>query len=369
MAPNYYSIAPKFDNPSVSYRQKLAWLITEEDWNRPDSLSLKLDSKIPGTHGIRGGGIFLTRLGVSASRVVDFVTSWPSETEVDKIHIEAVFSLKANDDDKSFVIGGGWGSRSLLFEPFVPKQPNTQLIINQRKIIVDPTNLLDPGSRSFIFEAELLVDTSDLNQEDQFKKTNSFVKDMQTILSDDENSDIEIVVGSVKFKCHKNILSARSEVFKNMLAPHTLESQTNTIRLEKVPAEAVNEMIKHIYTSEIPSDPEILSVDLLQLADMYQLVSLKDACVENLLASLDVPSCISTFIIMDHYLPLDKKVRETLTMFMNCKAEEVIETAEWERLVLSHPSLVTELTRAMLKGRKEKHKCQFCVVSCVKRKS
>jgi len=364
---NPFFIAPTFDKPSATYRQKLAWKITEEDWNRPSNLVLKLSTKIPGTLGRHGGNIIFMKIGGSASREVHLETRWPNDAEVDKIHIEAIFSVKANDDDKSFVIGGGWGNKKLLFKPFVPKPPNGQyqVIVSQRKVLIDPTNLADPGSSSFIFEAELFIDTSDINQEDQFKKPNTFVKDMETILHDDENSDIVIVVDNVKFKCHKTILSARSPVFKNMLAPHTLESQTNTINVQKVPAEAVKEMIKHIYTGEIPSDPEILSVDLLQLADMYQLVSLKDACVENLLSSLDVPTCISTFLVMDHYFPLDEKVRERLAMFMNCKAEEVIETDGWKRLMGSHPSLVTELTRAMLRGRKakEKHKCQFCVVS------
>jgi len=358
-----FFISPKYVKPSVTSRQKLAWEITEEDWNRPRGLNLKLEvTSIPGIHqGIYGARILLKKVVGTDSRDICLITSWPDD-EVDKIHIEAVFSLKATDEDTSLVIGGGWANRNLLFKP-----SHRHLIFNHRQVRFNPTNLFDEGSRSFIFEAELLVDTSDINREDQFKKPNSFVKDIQTILLDDKNSDIVIVAGSVEFKCHKTILSARSEVFKNMLAPHTLESQTNAINVEKVAAEVVKEMIKHIYTGEISADPKILSFDLLQLADMYQLVSLKDACAENLLASIDVPNFIETFILMDCYLPLDKKVRERLAMFMNCKAEEVIETDGWKRMVISHPSLVTELTRAMLRGRKEKerHKCQFCVASYI----
>jgi len=42
-------------------------------------------------------------------------------------------------------------------------------------------------------------------------------------------SDVVVVAGEEKFYCHKIILSARCEVFKNMLAPNTIESETNTI--------------------------------------------------------------------------------------------------------------------------------------------
>jgi len=358
----YLLIKPEFDKPSVSYRQKLAWKINEEDWNRQGDLVLDLEAKIPGT--CKGGLIALLKIpGAPATRSISFITVWPNDTETDKIHVEAAFSMKAQGDEASIIIEGGCGVKNMIFEATVPKHPNGHIIKNHRKVTVNPTQLFD-DSRFFIFEAELLVETNDPNKEDYFKKPNTFVKDMKTIFHDDQNSDVVIVVDDKTFKCHKAILSARCEVFKNMLAPHTLESETNTINVREVPAEVVDEMLKHIYTGEIPNDPEILSIDLLRAADMYKLLSLKAACVENLLASLDVSSCISTFVMMDRFLPHDKKVREKLTMFMKCKAEEVIESEEWERLAVSHASLVTELTRAMLRrGCKENHKCQFCVVS------
>eukprot|EP00092_Neocalanus_flemingeri_P021032 GFUD01022786.1.p1 GENE.GFUD01022786.1~~GFUD01022786.1.p1 ORF type:complete len:213 (-),score=53.13 GFUD01022786.1:185-823(-) len=212
-----------------------------------------------------------------------------------------------------------------------------------------------------------MIEMNDDCREDHFKKPNSFVKDMQSILHDSNNADVVIVTNAKEFKCHKNILSARCEFFKNLLAHDNLETETSTIHLKEVPADAVEEVLTYIYTGEIPKDPEILSFDLLRVADMYQLVSLRTACVENILASLDVSSCISTFILMDRFLPQDLQVRETMTMFMKCKAVDVIQTDDWEKLVASYPSLVTELTRAMVMGRQgqEKHKCQFCVLSYI----
>eukprot|EP00092_Neocalanus_flemingeri_P094703 GFUD01120434.1.p1 GENE.GFUD01120434.1~~GFUD01120434.1.p1 ORF type:complete len:376 (-),score=78.86 GFUD01120434.1:66-1193(-) len=369
-----FHIAPQFDEPSVTYRQKLAWKITEENWTRPSYLVQDLSTVIPGSFGgapnTPTGGRVVFGAIFEDSREVKFMTNWLNYEKVDQIHMDAIFNIKSNDGETIAIIEGGQGSKNLLFEPEpvieLPNYPNFYVIRNSKLLIVNPVNVFDE-SRSFTFEAELLVEGNDECKENQFKKPNSFVKDMQTILHDSDTSDIVIVTSDKEFKCHKNILSARCDVFKNMLSHETIETETSTITLTELPADAVAEVLKYIYTGEIPNDPELLSFDLLHVADYFQLAILRAACAESILASLDVPSCISTFIRMDRFLPQDVRVRERLIMFMKCKAVDVIQTDDWEKLVASYPSLVTELTRAMVMGRQgqEKHKCQFCVLSYI----
>ena len=48
---------------------------------------------------------------------------------------------------------------------------------------------------------------------------------------------------------------------------------------------------------------------------------------------------------------------------MKCKAGEVVDLEDWDKLVDNHPALAKELMRVIAKASKEKHKCQFCVVS------
>jgi hypothetical protein len=50
-------------------------------------------------------------------------------------------------------------------------------------------------------------------------------------------------------------------------------------------------MLKFIYNGEFADDPEKLTLDLLNLADMYLLDRLKGACLKRIV------SCISTFIM------------------------------------------------------------------------
>ena len=45
------------------------------------------------------------------------------------------------------------------------------------------------------------------------------------------------------------------------------------------------------------------------------------------------------------------------------RGEEVVEMEDWDKLVDNHPVLAKEVLRAIVKGVKEQHKCQFCVIS------
>ena len=66
----------------------------------------------------------------------------------------------------------------------------------------------------------------------------------------------------------------------------------------------------------------------------------------------------------DRCLPSGGNLREVVIKFMKCKAGEVVDLEDWDKLVDNHPALAKEeLMRVIAKGSKEKHKCQFCVIS------
>jgi uncharacterized protein YhfF len=57
----------------------------------------------------------------------------------------------------------------------------------------------------------------------------------------------------------------------------------------------------------------------------------------------------------DRYLPSDSSgnLRELVIKIMKCKAEEVVETDNWDKLMDNHPALAKELVRAIVKGVKK----------------
>ena len=62
-------------------------------------------------------------------------------------------------------------------------------------------------------------------------------------------------------------------------------------------------MLQYNNTGEVPHDPEKLTIDLLNIAEMYLLDHLKEVCLSSLVEKLEVSSCITTFIMAGRYLP------------------------------------------------------------------
>lgn len=354
-------VSPESDKPSVTYRHKLSWKIREQDWTllRHQELMFEVESEIPGTYKpplCKQGGLIHF---AGTTRELHFITFWPTGVSPDNIHIEAVFSLKTNDGGTSTDYGLG---KNLVFKPVYFQGAENFQIMNAVSISIEPEGFYDL-TRSCKFEAELLVEFNDPAIVDPFKKPNTYLENMKSIMADEDNSDLVIISDNMKFKCHKNILSARSEVFKNMFSKDHdfLESSNNEIHMKDVPDKAVGDMVKHLYTGDIQDDPSVLTKELLQLAAMYQLDSLKAACMENLITNFGMKNCISTFIMVDQYAELDSENRDYVRDFMLCKSEQIMKSADWEELVAASPSVVEEMYEFIEKRRKgDRSLCQWC---------
>jgi len=285
---------------------------------------------------------------------VTLVTYWPKEVDPHKLIVEVVYSLRSSDGEITVEING-MGSSDVVEE-----DPRYNLVMVQTMAKISPENIYNLD-RSFTLQAHIFVEFKDQEKIDA-KILKDFVEDVHSILEDEQNSDVLVRCELTEFKCHKNVLSARSEVFKNMLSSHTLENKTNIIELKEVTAEATEDMLKFIYTGTLAKVPKSQNIDLLHAADMYQIAALKEVCVKILVDSLNVSSCISTLIMVDRYIPHVVSVREEVIKFMKCKAEELVDMEDWDKLVANFPALEKEVVKAIVKGSREKHVCKFCLV-------
>ena len=68
-------------------------------------------------------------------------------------------------------------------------------------------------------------------------------------------------------------------------------------------------------------------------------------------------------MLVDRYMPQDWNLREVVIKYIQCNATEVVEVEDWDKLLDSNRALAKELMRAIAGRSKEKHKCQFCVVT------
>ena len=67
------------------------------------------------------------------------------------------------------------------------------------------------------------------NQKDVETGTNLLIEDLTKLLEDPETSDFTLKCGSKTFKVHKNILGARSSVFKAMFQYGMKEAATEAV--------------------------------------------------------------------------------------------------------------------------------------------
>jgi len=352
-------IPPYYNNISTSFRQTVSWKINKEKWDREEIVYLELMNVIPGTYMLQEDGWQEPYAGgsvlIDTQRIL-FETEWSNDVDLDRIHVDAKFKVETSDG-KCVVDLKGCPTDKDVDDLGEFKRVNFTTFVSLN------TDLLFEEDGFFVMEADLLVEIK-LKEADKpsVKNSNSYIEEIKSFF-DEKNSDVVVIAGDKEFKCHKIILSARSEVFKNTLAHNTIESNSNTIEIRETPAKAVEDMLKYIYSGDVPQDPESLTTDLLHIASMHQLQPVMEACLRNLVDHLDISSCISTFMLVDRYLPQDQHLRKMVIMFMQCKAVEVVEEEDMVKLMDSNPVLAHELMRAIARATKERHKCQFCVVS------
>jgi len=333
----------------------------EEDWNKGGELRLKLEHSIPGSYSGSGGcskkGGTIWIYTQEFPHNITFITDWPKEVDIDNLNVEVVYSLKSSEGEILVEIK----SETLSQEFYLDQDPRFNQLHVMIQANLSPENIYDLN-RSFTFQADILVELKD-QEKIETKNLKDFVKDINSIFEDGKSSDVLVRCGVKEFKCHKNVLTARSDVFKKMLAGQTLENETNTVDLKEVTAEATEDMLKFIYTGTLAKDIKSENIDLLHAADMYQIEALKEACVKILVNSLNVSTCISTLIMVDRYIPHVDSVREEVIRFIKCKAEELVDMEDWDKLMVNFPALEKEVVKAIVKGSREKHVCKFCLVS------
>eukprot|EP00092_Neocalanus_flemingeri_P022979 GFUD01024911.1.p1 GENE.GFUD01024911.1~~GFUD01024911.1.p1 ORF type:complete len:292 (-),score=55.17 GFUD01024911.1:232-1107(-) len=285
-------VAVASEQPSSgTYHQKMTWKITQEDWNSDEDLCLEFGTKIPGTcdEVVKGGGrIYLLR---GNERAIVFQSYWPKEVK-ENVKVETIFRFKKGPEVR-FVV------KDLAYTLDSSSSPNCNLMMNNTTTLLNPTELdFYDENRAFTIEAEIKIVNKNPEVFDAINAPCKFLEDMKSIIKLEDISDVKIVCHGKVFKCHKIILCARSTVFKKMLSGETFENLNRVVTIKDSSAEAVKEMLKYIYTGEIPDEVDVVELDLLHLATKYLLDPLKLACGEIIVSNLAISNCISSFQLL-----------------------------------------------------------------------
>ncbi len=125
---------------------------------------------------------------------------------------------------------------------------------------------------------------------------------MGKLLQSGEFSDFEFTIGQRKFPVHKNILYSCSPYFKAMFTLDFEEKAVNSVPIEDVDADLFAEMLEYLYTSRPPKFiDESKTIEMLILADRYQIDSLKTICENELFGKITIDSMFSLLMVADTY--------------------------------------------------------------------
>ena len=173
---------------------------------------------------------------------------------------------------------------------------------------------------------------------DYIDKPNFLLQDKLTSwIQNEEHSDVEFEVEGTVLKAHKIILigkniillylpklsrkfiSAQSEVFHAMFQNAMIEQQSGVVKVEDISLETFQELLRYIYTEQIPKLDE-LAGELLAAAEKYQLDDLKERCERRLVFMTTVDNAVDMLQLADLY-NADVLMQETLSFI---KVKELV---------------------------------------------
>lgn len=96
-----------------------------------------------------------------------------------------------------------------------------------------------------------------------------------------ELSDLEIIIGNQKIKCHKAILVYRSPVFQRMFQSNMKENLENKLTIEDADEATILDFLWHLYEPTSRMDESKLTTELLKVANKYLVTSLMQKFEEN----------------------------------------------------------------------------------------
>jgi speckle-type POZ protein len=179
-------------------------------------------------------------------------------------------------------------------------------------------------------------------------RPSELAKDMEQMFEDTRHTDFTIVCDGEKeqreLQVHKVVLGARSPVFAAMFEPHTEEAQKAEVHYNDIDYDVMREMLFYMYSGRSPLLQQ-MALDLLAVADRFQLNGLKEMADQVLRNGLSNDNVCRNLVLADMHNALELK--QDALRFIAQYSNGVIMTDGWATMIKEHPRLVTEVVAAM----------------------
>jgi len=207
-------------------------------------------------------------------------------------------------------------------------------------------DLLEFGGNKVTLVATLVIYSEGRGYLKHKKIAENFVYNLRSLSRKEKYehfSDFTIICGVKQFKCNRSVFAVMSSVFETMLMNDMFsEKHENSVSIKDSSAEIVEVMIEFISSGVIPKDIDVKAMDLIYLADKYDLKDLIQVCEESLAENISVDNAIETLIVLDRHVPKSKH-RTKILAFIKVEKAKVVKVPDWKKFVVNYPDLVTDI--------------------------
>jgi len=165
-------------------------------------------------------------------------------------------------------------------------------------------------------------------------------EDMVRLFKFKEAADVTFSVGKERIKVHKHVLKMRSNYFLSMFDSGMEESKTNLIEIKDADPKAFKELIKFLYSGLLPENIDAIAMDLLPIADRYEVQELTDMCVTAIRRNLSVENVIESLVLAETY-NCENLLNSCVPLFKK-NLKDLRKSKKWKEMK-KYPDLLSKL--------------------------
>jgi len=155
--------------------------------------------------------------------------------------------------------------------------------------------------------------------------------DLEGMVNNQQFSDIAFEVEGRTVYAHKFILFARCEYFRRMFTSGYKESTEAVVSISDVPCDVFICVLTFLYTGKLRDMAPEMAVDVMGVANLYNIDPLKRMCADIVARSLCIENVASVLQAADSFNT--PQLRSTCLNFMVSNFKEVVRTEAFKELV------------------------------------
>ncbi|KAF8797189.1 TD and POZ domain-containing protein 2 [Argiope bruennichi] len=184
---------------------------------------------------------------------------------------------------------------------------------------------------------------------DKVKRSTDVCRSLKSLLVAETFSDITIVADDEEIKVHKAILSARSEVFRQLIELKSRLEDSCRLTFDDLSKDALKEMIRFIYAGEIGNVSFEVACELFYAADKYKLELLKQVCSKILVNSLNQDNVLRVLPLAERHDSMELK--DSCLHYITSNKVQIQKQKEWKELLQKDPQLANSVIEEFAKRR------------------